>query len=385
MKIAEFELERYFAKYEFNTKYLLSSSDIEAMSVDELLKLDENNYDSNLTSLKNTWLGYTEAPGALELRTEVAKLYENINAESVLMHAGAEEAIMNFMFSILAPEDHVIVMYPCYQSLISLAEAKGCEVTKWLLDEDKAWELDFNFLEDSIKAKTKAIVINCPHNPTGYLISREQQQKLIEIARKNNLYIFSDEVYRLSEFDENDRLANACDLYENAVSLGVMSKSFGLAGLRIGWVATQNKEVYKKMASFKDYSSICNSAPSETLSLIALQNKEKLLTRNLNILKTNLDIADKFFEKYSGNFSWIKPKAGTIAFPKYQGSISTDELCRKMVTEYEAMLLPGAVYLDASDNDRKLLSLKNNFRLGYGRKSFTESLGKFEVCLRSLK
>ena len=144
---------------------------------------------------------------------------------------------------ILSSSDHIIVHDPSYQSLFEVANAIGCQVTKWRTSQDSQWDLDLDFLEKSIQPNTKAIVVNTPHNPTGYLLSKEKLVKIVEIAKKHNVYLFCDEVYKFLEHDERDRLPSAVDLYENGITLGVMSKSFGLAGLRIGWVASKNRFV----------------------------------------------------------------------------------------------------------------------------------------------
>ncbi len=165
------------------------------------------------------------------------------------MHAGAEEAIFIFMNVTLEPGDHIIVHFPCYQSLVEIARTIGCEVSIWMANEDDNWELDIDFLRRNIQDSTKAIIINCPHNPTGYVMSHAKLIQIVELARQHHLLLFSDEVYRFLEQCAEDTLPAACDLYENAVSLGVMSKTYGLAGLRIGWVATRNQDIHAAMAA----------------------------------------------------------------------------------------------------------------------------------------
>ena len=157
-------------------------------------------------------------------------------------------------------------------------------------------------LRRMIQSNTKAIIINTPHNPTGYLMSRADYEFVHRFARENNLLLFSDEVYRESEYDSAARLPAACDLGDHAVSLGVTSKTYGLAGLRIGWIATKNKKIYEHMASIKDYTTICNSAPGEFLAEVAMRNRQKLIDRNLGIIKHNLSVMDDFFRRYEKSF-----------------------------------------------------------------------------------
>ncbi|MCK4849513.1 MAG: aminotransferase class I/II-fold pyridoxal phosphate-dependent enzyme, partial [Candidatus Heimdallarchaeota archaeon] len=228
MKINEFLLERYFARYEFEIPHLLCASDCESFSVEEILQLEEG-AENKFKKLK---LGYTDSQGSPELRDAITTLYENISKQDILAFAGAEEGIFAFMNVVLKPGDHIIVQYPAYQSLFEIAEAIGCKVTKWRMESENNWNLDLDFLTESITADTKAIVINFPHNPSGSLLSQKKFQNIIDIAQENDLYLLSDEVYRLLEYTSSTRLPPACDLYDKAISLGVMSKSFGLAGLR---------------------------------------------------------------------------------------------------------------------------------------------------------
>jgi aspartate/methionine/tyrosine aminotransferase len=268
--------------------------------------------------------------------------------------------------------DHVIVHDPCYQSLREIAVAIGCEVTKWTAQEQNNWELELNFLKSHIKTNTKAIIINCPHNPTGYLMSKEKLLQIVAIAREHGILLFSDEVYRGLEYNEEDRLPAACDVYEHAVSLGVMSKTYGLAGLRIGWIATQDQDIYRNMAAFKDYTSICNSAPSEFLATLALRSKEKLVQRNREIVFNNLHLLNQFFFTYQHLFTLIAPKAGPIAFPRLKIEKDSEEFCLDLVAQKGVLLLPGNYY-DFGDK---------YFRIGFGRKNLTEGLEKFEEYIR---
>jgi aspartate/methionine/tyrosine aminotransferase len=361
LKLKPFRLERYFAKYEFSAPYLLCCSDCESFSIGEILDF-ENGTEESLLSL---CLGYTESQGSPELRDQIALLYNGISSENVLVHSGAEEAIFNFMNVTLNADDHVIVHSPHYQSLGDIARSLGAHVTEWQGDSGKDWQLDLNFLEDSLTERTKLLVVNFPHNPTGYLPDKDLLADLSMLSNKYRFIVFSDEVYRFLEYRETDRLPAFCELDERAVSLGVMSKSFGLAGLRIGWVVTRNKDIFKEMALFKDYTTICNSAPSEYLATVALRNREPILTRNLEIIRNNLKSLNVFFSKHSDLFQWSPPKAGPIACPRYLGG-SVDEFCHRLVTNKGVLLLPGNLYHEKYDF----------FRIGFGRKNMMKCLKK---------
>lgn len=366
MHLPPFKLERYFAKYEFNTEFLLCSSDCEAMSIADLLAFEDGAADK----LQNVWLGYTESQGSLSLRKEICNLYTTIQPEDILVHTGAGEAIYLFMYAAFKPGDHVIVHSPGYQSLAEVARSVGCDISPWMAREENGWALDLDELKELVRPNTKGIVINTPHNPTGYLMSRADFDALNRFAQENDLLLFSDEVYRESEYDPADRLPAACDYGEHAVSLGVTSKTYGLAGLRIGWVATKNKTIYQNMASLKDYTTICNSAPSEFLAEVAMRHRVKLAERNLEIIKHNLTNVDDLFSRYPAFFTWARPKAGSMGFPKLlKGDV--EDFCDDLVRKAGVLLLPGTMYDESN----------NHFRLGLGRKNLPQAIERLEKYL----
>jgi len=367
MQIPPFELERYFARHEFEAPYLLCCSDCESMTVGDLLRMSPGAQEK----LENLWLGYTESRGHPLLREHIASLYKGIGPDQILVHSGAEEAIFNAMNVVLKPGDHVIVHYPCYQSLLEIPKSIGCEVTPWKGAADSNWALHLEFLEQNIRANTQMVVLNCPHNPTGYLMPREAFRHLAELSQKHGFVIFSDEVYRHLEYDPRDRLPALCEIDDRGISLGVMSKSFGLAGLRIGWIATRNEKLHDELASFKDFTTICNSAASELLAIIALKNKDRIIQRNLSLISNNLNILSRFFDRHAERFVWNPPKAGPIAFPALaEGQI--DVFCHDLLERAGVLLLPGTVY------GREYTT---NFRIGFGRSNLLESLSEFEDYL----
>jgi len=369
MKLPPFKLERYFARYEFNTEFLLCSSDCEAMSIADLLALEEG----TVERFHGHWLGYTESLGSPTLRKEIAAMYATTTPGDVLVFAGANEAIYLFMMAALKENDHIIVHAPHYQSLSEVAKGIGCMVSPWRAREENGWALDLNELRHLMRPSTKAVIVNLPHNPTGFLMPRADFDALNKFAQENNLLLFSDEVYRESEYDLADRLPAAVDYGPHAVSLGVTSKTYGLAGLRIGWLATRNRELYEKIASLKDYTTICNSAPSEFLAEVAMRHRMKLVNRNLAIIKHNLAIVDDLFSHHPSLFSWHRPKAGSMGFPKLlQGDV--ESFCDELVMKAGVLLLPGSVYDDTH----------NHFRLGLGRKNLPQAAERLEGYLTNL-
>jgi aspartate/methionine/tyrosine aminotransferase len=367
MKLEPFRLERYFAKYEFSTPYIMCASDCESMELREVLALEPDAAETFL-SLR---LGYTESLGAAELRQAITTLYKEITADQVIVHAGAEEAIFNFMNVALTSGDHVIVHAPYYQSLGEVARSLGAEVSEWRGDPERFWELDLEALRAALTPRTRVVVVNFPHNPTGFLPAPGFVRELSELSEKHGFIIFSDEVYRGLESDPADRLPAMADINDRAVSLGVMSKTFGLAGLRIGWTATRNERLFGELAAFKDYTTICNSAPSEFLATLALRNAEAVAGRNLRIIRENLDHLDAFFELHTDLFGWHRPKAGSVAFPALlEGSVQ--QFCEELVETAGVLLLPGTLYT----------AELNSFRVGFGRRNMPEALRRLERYLR---
>jgi len=368
MKIKPFKLERYYALYEFTAKYSLCNSDSEAMTIGDLLALEEGAMDK----FHNLWLGYTETSGHPALRQVISTIYDNISPEELLVCTGAQEPIFLFSQAVLDAGDEVIVQTPCYQSLKSVPESIGCKVSNWEVKyEGDTPTFDIEDLKKLLTNKTKILFLNTPHNPTGYHFSKAEQKAVIELARKNNILIFCDEVYRELEHQPQYAIPAFADLYENAVSLGVLSKSYGLPGLRIGWLASKNQKVLDKVATLKDYTTICNAAPSEFLAEVALRNRKTILARNLQIIEENLPLYDRFFEKYADLFSWFKPNAGPIGFVKMHFSKDDMTFAQKALKEQQVLLLPGMVY-----------DYPGFFRIGFGRKGIAEALGQFEEFLK---
>ena len=367
MRLPPFKLERFFARYEFNVEFVLCGSDCESHTIKELLALEPGAAER----FEAQWLGYTESAGSPTLRQEISRLYDGIAADQVLVHAGAEEAVFIFMNAVLTAGDHVVVHAPCYQSLIEIPRSLGCEVTPWKAQEQRRWALDLEELRHSLRSNTKVIVVNTPHNPTGYLMAREDFQALNRLAETRGIVVFSDEVYRESEHRPEDRLPAACEVNDRAVSLGVMSKTYGLPGLRIGWIATRNQEVWGKMAALKDYSTICSSAPSEFLAELALRHRRLLVERNLRIIGRNLARLDEFFAGHAERFAWQRPRAGPIAFPRLIDD-EVETFCHELASRAGVLLLPGTVYDDT----------QNHFRIGFGRRNMPEAVGRLEEHLR---
>lgn len=379
-----FHLEDYFAKYEFSAKYLLGSSDAQTLTMKELLEWGME--DPECAALwENLDLGYTESTGLPVLKKEIASNYEGLIDENILCFAGAEEAIYATMRTLLKPGDHVCCILPAYQSLLSVAQdVVGAENVTGLdlVDREGKWTLPMKALRKAVTSKqTKMMIMNFPHNPTGALISKEEQLEIVELARENDMWVFFDEVYRGLEIQPELMLPQMCTLYHKALSLGVMSKALGLPGLRIGWLASQSKEALTLIGNYKHYLSICNSGPSEVLALMGLRCQEKILARIHGIIQENLVVIDDFLAEFSDLFVWNAPVAGCIGLMHMKGDVDIDHFAQAMLENGSIMILPGYLFPATNPN----ISTRNSFRFGFGRSNFKEAMQAFSESIRKYR
>lgn len=357
-RMRDFALEVYFAKWEFTAKYNMTGSDAENMTLDELLSLASA---EDREAFSTVSLGYTETFGAPALREEIARTYDTIRPEHVLCFAGAEEAIYVAMQILLEPEDHAIVVTPNYQSAETVP-LSICEVTGVPLEIERDWDLDVDRLRDAVRPNTKLISINFPNNPTGRIIPRASLDAIIEICRKQGIWLFSDEVYRMIERHPSLRLPQAVDVYERAISLNVMSKAYGLPGLRIGWLVCKDRDMLVRFERYKHYLSICNSAPSEVLARIALKARDRILEKNREIVRSNLKELGAFFAEFPDLFDWKVPDGGCVGFIPYNGKEGVEEFTRRLVKEAGVLFLPASIYRSELNKVPA-----NCMRVGYGR------------------
>jgi aspartate/methionine/tyrosine aminotransferase len=369
----DFALETCMSKWEFVAKYNMTASDAESMRLPELLAMAS---DEDRADFENLSLGYTETFGAPALRQEIAGTYDTVEPENLICFAGAEEAIYVAMKVLLTANDHAIVITPNYQAAETIP-LSICAVTGVALDIDNDWELDIGLVERALRPNTKLISINFPNNPTGKILPRATVDALIGLCRKHGIWLFSDEVYRLIEKDETFRLPQAVDVYERGISLNVMSKAYGLPGLRIGWLASKDRDFLVRCERYKHFLSICNSAPSEILARIALKSRDRILARTRGIVRNNLGVLNGFFAEFPHLFDWREPDGGCVAFIRYRGADGVEEFTRRVVEEAGVFFLPSSVY--RSD----LTPVPENcLRIGFGRQHVPEGLTALRNWLR---
>lgn len=367
MTIRDFALERFFAKHEFAARHVLGASDVEAMRMSELLALADDETSRLWTDLG---LGYTESAGLPLLRDEIATMYDGLDRHDVLTFSGAEEGIYLTMHATLAPGDHVVAVWPAYQSLHEVARSIGADVTLVPLDAGD-WSLDIEHLAATMRPTTRMVVINFPHSPTGAHIDRKQLAGIVQLCRERGALLFSDEVYRLLEHEPRDVLPPAAALYDRAISLGVMSKSFALAGLRVGWIATRDRSVIERVARLKDYTTICGSAPSEILAVIALRARERVLGRSHEIVRGNLPALHAFMSRHAAHLAWVPPRAGSVCFPRFRADVDAERAAELFIRRAGVVVLPGGLF----DFDHAY------FRVGFGRRDMVDALALLDPLI----
>jgi aspartate/methionine/tyrosine aminotransferase len=326
---------------------------------------------------ENLSLGYTETFGSPALREEIAKTYETVRPEQILCFAGAEEGLYTAMRVLLSADDHAIVVTPNYQSAETIP-LSVCEMTGVPLDPERDWALDIERVRAAVRPDTKLISINFPNNPTGKLISRASFDALVDLCRRHGLWLFSDEVHRLLERDASLRLPQAVDAYERGISLNVISKAYGLAGLRVGWLGCKDRDTLVRFERYKHFLSICNSAPSEGLALIALKAREHLLERNRRIVRDNVAEYARVFGEFRELFDWKAPDGGCVSFIPYKGREGVEEFTRRAVEEAGVLFLPASIFrsnLSKVPTDR--------FRVGVGRSHVPEGLAVLRTWLKT--
>ncbi len=372
--LPEFRLEVHLGRWEFAARHHLTASDAQTLTVGELLALGTEEDRAALDALPLT---YTPTWGTPALLEAVAGTYEHVGPEHVLTFAGAEEAMFWALQELVGPGDHAVVTVPNYQSMESVTLATGAAVDGLVLRPEDGWALDLDALERLLRPETRLVAVNLPNNPTGALPDAATFRRLVELCEAAGARLFSDEVYRGLELDPARTLPQAADLSPTALSLGVMSKAYGLPGLRIGWLACRDRALLERLERRKHYTSICSAGPSEHLAAIALRAGGRIRERNRAIIARNLPVFDAFFARWAERFAWERPQGGCVSFPRLTTGEPTASFCRRLVERAGVVLLPADVFaseLGPVPQDR--------FRVGVGRRDPEPGLEALDAFLR---
>ncbi len=376
LELPDFALETYFSQWEFKAQYHLTASDAESMTLAALLALGN---DRDRERFQQLHLGYTPTWGTDELRTAISDSYHlengsgNLEPDDVLAFAGAGEALFWSMQLFVESGDHVIVTVPNYQSIESIPVATGVDIDGLPLwsgeGADQRWTLDLQRFEALIRPNTTLVSVNFPNNPTGFVPDPDTWLAFNTLCHDRGIRVVSDEVYRGIEIDRAATLPAAASINPSALTVSVMSKAYGLPGLRIGWVASRDHDALQRLERAKHYTSICNSAPSEALACIALRHGEAILDRNRAIVVQNNAVTEQFMSGYPDLFDYSAPDGGCVAFPRYLGSDGVEPFCNDAVEQDGVMLLPASIYRSGLADVPP-----DHFRVGIGRTNVPDSL-----------
>ncbi len=337
MYLETFEMERMQSVWENRVKINLTESGVHPFSIKELLNEDE------IENLLTGGIGYGQSNGTEELRTLISITYNTAGPENILVTNGSSEANYIAVWSMLEPGDELILMLPNYMQIWGIARSFGVNVKPFYLKEDLNWQPDPEEIKSLISPKTKMIAVCNPNNPTGAVLTEENMQVIIDLAKEADAWVYSDEVYRGVELDGDcPETPSFLGKYDKTVVCNGLSKAYALPGLRIGWLAGP-PETIEKAWSYHDYTSISTGVLTDKLARYALkpETRIKILARNRGMLRENLKILKDWIDKNSGIYRFIPPQAGGMAFLKYDFDINSTEFIVKMREKKDVFVVPG--------------------------------------------
>jgi aspartate/methionine/tyrosine aminotransferase len=377
MKIEPFLLERWMTRHETHVRFDIAESGILPLSTNDLLDFEPvGERAATLERLLSLPLGYSEARGTAELRAMLAATYTRADADHILVTTGAIEANFLLFNVLLSAGDHVIAPYPAYQQLYSVPQAIGCDVSLWHVGPDTGYRYDIVALERLLTPRTRLIIVNTPHNPTGAMLSPEGAQRVYALADSVGATVLGDEAYRWLAVPDGDPFAAPMfDIGPRGISVGTLSKPFGLPGLRIGWIAGP-PDLVQKCWGLRDYISLSPGKLNDALAVLALRHRDRIVDRNRRIIQANLATAGQWMAERTDFMRWTPPRGGLLALLRYDLRMPSLELADKLAMEYSVMLAPGSAF-----------GYEHHLRLGIGQRPdiFSEGLERAGSCLDSLR
>ena len=341
MEIKPFGVEQWMNRWETLAVNNIAETCVDSLFLYELLELSERK-EEILVDLLGTRMTYGDIKGSEGLRRLIAGLYEERNPETVLVMNGGSAANFLTLFTLVNPGDRVISVWPTYQQLTSIPEAFGARVDILELRPGNSWLPDTDELEKMSENGVDLICLNNPNNPTGSLMDREMLEKIAGIARQHGAWVLCDEAYRGLVHEPGVSVPSMADIYEKGVSTGSMSKVFSLAGLRSGWMAGPQEFIEEAFAR-RDYTTISCGPLVDALAVVALENREKIMKRNLEIIRESVALLGEWVDSEPA-FHWVRPRAGTTAFVGYDLDIPSDEFCIDLLGSTGTFLLPGSCF-----------------------------------------
>ena len=377
MKIEPFLLERWMTRHETHVRYDIAESGILPLSTQDLLTLEpDDRRAATRDRLLALPLGYSEARGTEALRGQIAATYTRGDGEHVLITTGAIEANYLLFNVLLDAGDHMIAPYPAYQQLFSVPRAIGCDVSLWRVGPETGYRYDVDALAALLRPTTKVIVVNTPHNPTGAMLSPEDAQRVYDLAASVGATVIGDEAYRWLAVPEGDPFAPPMfDLGPAGVSVGTLSKPFGLPGLRIGWIMGP-PDLIQKCWAMRDYISLSPGKLNDALAQLAMTHRERIIHRNYEIIRANLAAAASWMDGRRDHVSWTPPRGGLLALVKYDLPMASLELADRLAYDHSVMLAPGSAF-----------GYEHHLRLGIGQRPdvFKVGLERAGECFDAIR
>lgn len=342
MKIQPFKVEEWMNAHETRARYNIAETCVDSVSLAELFQLTNTDGEAFWQNFRKKRLTYGDIEGAPEFRQGVCGLYRTLKVENIVPTHGASGANHHVFYSLIQPGDEVISIMPTYQQLYSIPESLGAKVKILNLTRENGYHVDLQALKELVTEHTRMICINNPNNPTGALLTEEELTGIVEIAGKVDAWVLCDEVYRhLTQRDE--WCPSIADLYQKGISVASMSKVFSLAGLRLGWIATHDRNAIRSFLSHRDYNLISCGMLDEAIAGIALSGAENILKRNGQIVRANLAILNQWVNTQS-HVSYVKPEAGTTALVYYDLDIPSRTFCEELFARTGAFVTPGECF-----------------------------------------
>jgi aspartate/methionine/tyrosine aminotransferase len=377
MAYETFELERWMTTWELDVDCDIAESGILPLSMADVMELISPEAREALQrDLMELPLSYSEARGTKALREILASTYARASADDVLVTTGAIEANFLLFNALLEPGDHVVAVSPAYQQLHSVPRALGAKVDLWSVVNEDGFAYDLDVLESLVRDDTKLIVINTPHNPTGAMLDDAQLDRVVEIADRVGAWVLSDEAYRWLEIPGGESLpAPLHDRFERAISVGTVSKPFGVPGLRIGWFVA-NEEIAQKAWGIRDYVSLSPAKLSDRVTQTIITERSAIFERNTKIIAENMATAIDWFAENQDLVSWTPPRGGLLAMLRYNLDIPSKELADRLAGEKGVMLAPGSAF-----------GIEHHLRIGIGQRPdiFREGLRRTAELLRKVE
>ena len=361
-------LEGWMREYYFASEMDLGSSGVADYSMAEV----RQKTGLTVEEIDSLVFHDSETQGNPELRQVLANCFtEDGDPQKVLVTHGSTESNFMLMHALLQTGDEVVVLDPCYQQLEGIAQAIGCEIKTWPLRVERGFKPDLEDLKAVLSDRTRMVVVNFPHNPTGASLTHEEQKELIEIVRPTGAYLIWDAAFEAIQYDE-DPLPSPSEVYDRALSMSTLSKCYGLPGLRVGWTIG-SPEVFERCFHLRDYTTLHLSPLVELITRRVMEKRNLFIAPRFEQARKNLALVTEWAKEHEEWIEWFAPMGGVSCFPRLRHEENTEEFCHRMGQEFKVLLVPGTCF-----------GHPQHVRLGFGGNPdlLEAGLARFSQCLK---